>query len=174
MKMNTKQTDHPAVPAGEEGCVVGKDPALAGFTMIALLLGMLLAVYALITSSSPLSAKILVLLLMLLVIVMLWRYKAIYYYYCISASGLTEYSLFRKQPIRHIPWSEVRQIGFQRGFGRYKTHIVLTLGEAPRFQVRAFCDSQIYYMVHFPNVILIQRSEQAVQLCNRFYGAFDY
>ena len=78
MKMNTKQTDHPAVPAGEEGCVVGKDPALAGFTMIALLLGMLLAVYALIASSSPLSAKILVLLLMLLVIVMLWRYKAIY------------------------------------------------------------------------------------------------
>ena len=174
MKMNIPKTDTLEDVDEDVNFTIGKDPALAGFTMIALLLGMLVVVYALITSSSPLSAKILVLLLMLLVIVMLWRYKAIYYYYCISASGLTEYSLFRKQPIRHIPWSEVRQVGSQRGFGRYKTHIVLTLGEAPRFQVRAFCDSQIYYMVHFPNVILIQGSEQAVQLCNRFYGAFDY
>ena len=98
--------------------------------------------------------------------------RRIYYYYSVSDAGLTEYFLGRKK--RFIPWSQIRQIGAERGPAKAgSAGIVVTLIGAPLF---AYGQKKTHwgYLHQWPNVFIINNYTKSAPIIEKYYGKLDY
>lgn len=108
-------------------------------------------------------------------ILMLFFQRFFYYSYGVSAKGLTEYRMGKKQ--REIPWSDVKQVGLQHDLLLLAGHapcIIVTLEPAKLFPKERPTGSAQYYRSCWPKVLMINSNQHAKQVIEWYYGPFDY